>query len=404
MPPSEVEKIFQAFAEKRKAELPRFTPDGIPITMENKFDDAIYNYLYAYWKEQSGEYDPKKDVIPESEMNKMHPKTKNEFQFEKWLLQQYGMTKKEERGYTLEGNLESLWEIFSAADMVLFAQGLPSIGKELAQLGKKAVDDVAEEAIEKTVKKEAAEEMAESTAKKDMAYTTEDLSKETVKKEDVLKSSSVIKGETGTLQDMGDTFDDWLKRMSTEDRDRYLKNLDEIADRQGLSMNDYYKSIEDNFYYKRIINNYYDVLEPSLPTGSKPVGIYDQRNLPSVLRQNESADFLADKGYNVKMLDEVPGGNGYGIKPDSNPDFYIENTVFDCYTPDTNKSKNVIKELYNKTKKQSTHIVLNLDDYAGDAIKLLEEISRKATPNSDLKRLEELWVIKDNTLTKYIFH
>ena len=195
MPPSEVEKIFQAFAEKRKAELPRFTPDGIPITLENKFDDAIYNYLYEYWKTNSGEYDPKKDVIPESEMNKMHPKTKNEKKFEQWLLQQYGMTNKEQREYTLKGNLESLWEIFSAADMVLFARGLPSIGKELAQLGKKAVDDVAEEAIEKTVKKEAAEEMAESTAKKEVADTAEDLSQKTVDKDD----SSVIKGgsETG---------------------------------------------------------------------------------------------------------------------------------------------------------------------------------------------------------------
>ena len=202
MPPSEVEKLFRAFAEKRKAELPRFTPDGIPITMENKFDDAIYNYLYEYWKTNSGEYDPKKDVIPESEMNKMHPKTKNEFQFEKWLLQQYGMTNKEQREYTVKGNLESLWEIFSAADMVLFARGLPSIGKELAQLGKKAVDDVAEEAIEKTVKKEAAEEMAESTAKKDMADTTEDLSKETVKKENALEDSSRVKGGSGAKFDI----------------------------------------------------------------------------------------------------------------------------------------------------------------------------------------------------------
>ena len=199
---SEVEKLFRAFAEERKRELPRFTPDGIHITLENKFDDAIYNYLYAYWKEQSGEYDPKKDVIPESEMNKMHPKTKNEFQFEKWLLQQYGMTNKEQREYTVKGNLESLWEIFSAADMVLFARGLPSIGKELAQLGKKAVDDVAEEAIEKTVKKEAAEEMAESTAKKDMADTTEDLSKETVKKENALEDSSRVKGGSGAKFDI----------------------------------------------------------------------------------------------------------------------------------------------------------------------------------------------------------
>ena len=195
MPPSEVEKLFRAFAEERKRALPQFTPDGIPITMENKFDDAIYNYLYAYWKEQSGEYDPKDDEII---MTKESSFTKNEKKFEQWLLQQYGMTNKEQREYTLEGNLESLWEIFSAADMVLFARGLPSIGKELAQLGKKAVDDVAEEAIEKTVKKEAAEEMAESTAKKEVADTTEDLSQKTVKKEEALKDSSRIKEESET--------------------------------------------------------------------------------------------------------------------------------------------------------------------------------------------------------------
>ena len=200
MPPSEVEKLFRAFAEKRKAELPRFTPDGIPITLENKFDDAIYNYLYEYWKTNSGEYDPKKDVIPESEMNKMHPKTKNEFQFEKWLLQQYDITKKEERGYTLEGNLDSLWEIFSAADMVLLVKALPNIGKNLAKLGKNVGDDVAEEAIEKTVKKEAAEEMAESTAKKEVTDTTEDLSQKHINKDDALEGSKTIERESSTAE------------------------------------------------------------------------------------------------------------------------------------------------------------------------------------------------------------
>ena len=77
--------------------------------------------------------------------------------------------------------------------MVLFARGLPSIGKELAQLGKKAVDDVAEEAIEKTVKKEAAEEMAESTAKKEVTDTAEDLSQKTIDKDNALEDSNVIK-------------------------------------------------------------------------------------------------------------------------------------------------------------------------------------------------------------------
>ena len=185
---SEVEKLFRAFAEERKRALPQFTPNGIPITMENKFDDAIYNYLYEYWKTNSGEYDPKDDEII---MTKENSFTKNEKKFEQWLLQQYGMTNKEQREHTLKGNLESLWEIFSAADMVLFARGLPSIGKELAQLGKKAVDDVAEEAIEKTVKTEVSEEVVESTAKKEMADTAEDLSQKDIDKDDTLKSSEI---------------------------------------------------------------------------------------------------------------------------------------------------------------------------------------------------------------------
>ena len=107
-----MEKIFRAFAEERKRALPQFTPDGIPITMENKFDDAIYNYLYEYWKTNSGEYDPKDDEII---MTKESSFTKNEKKFEQWLLQQYGMTKKEEREYTVKGNLLSLGEIALSA-------------------------------------------------------------------------------------------------------------------------------------------------------------------------------------------------------------------------------------------------------------------------------------------------
>ena len=76
---SGVEKIFRAFAEERKRALPQFTPDGIPITLENKFDDAIYNYLYKYWKTNSGEYDPKDDEII---MTKENSFTKNEKKFE----------------------------------------------------------------------------------------------------------------------------------------------------------------------------------------------------------------------------------------------------------------------------------------------------------------------------------
>ena len=237
-----MEKLFRAFPEKRKRELPQFTPDGIPITLENKFDDAIYNYLYEYWKTNSGEYDPKKDVIPESEMNKMHPKTKNEKKFEQWLLQQYGMTNKEQREYTLKGNLESLWEIFSAADMVLFARGLPSIGKELAQLGKKAVDDVAEEVVEKTVKTEVAEEVAENTTKKEMADTTEDLSQKTVDKDD----SSVIKGGD-KLKISNESKEKWSKGSFDSVEDSLQYHFKEHGEEVGATNIDQYVRKAEGF-------------------------------------------------------------------------------------------------------------------------------------------------------------
>ena len=295
MPPSEVEKIFRAFAEERKRALPQFTPDGIPITLENKFDDAIYNYLYEYWKTNSGKYDPKKDVIPESEMNKMHPRTKNEFQFEKWLFEQYGMTKKEERGYTVKGNLESLWEIFSAADMVLFARGLPSIGKNLAKLGKNVlengiqfdtslgivagggeiwnlkntVDDVAEEAIEKTVKREVAEEavektvktevseeVAENTAKKEVADTAEDLSQKTADKDKTLEENSIVK--------------EISKSKSIED---ILKDAKETTNNAGIARNfdksgGFQKTLED-FHALKPLN----VKDIQTQYGSGKVGV-----------------------------------------------------------------------------------------------------------------------------------
>ena len=290
MPPSEVEKLFRAFAEKRKAELPRFTLDGIPITLENKFDDAIYNYLYAYWKEQSGEYAPKKDVIPESEMNKMHPKTKNEKKFEQWLLQQYGMTKKEQRGYTLEGNLDSLWEIFSAADMVLFARGLPSIGKELAQLGKKAVDDVAEEAIEKTVKKEAVENTAKNMNK-------------------------------------------WTAPS---------QNPDILAKPGGTKTK----------------INYNDP---------------DLDNIRSLIRENEAAEILAKNGYKVEQNPKLPGSK--------NPDYMIENKVFDYYSPkDGTSVRNIASNIAKKIDSgQTDRIILNLDDWHGSGGNINELINQLNT-------------------------
>ncbi|MED0706054.1 PAAR-like protein [Aneurinibacillus aneurinilyticus] len=142
--------------------------------------------------------------------------------------------------------------------------------------------------------------------------------------------------------------------------------------------------------------------EPSLPKGSKPKGNYGEGDSHGIKKQNETADFLADKGYDIEMLDEIHGGNGYGILKGSNPDFLIEGNVFDCYAPKPDgKVQSIIKELAGKTKKQSGRIVLNLDDFPDNkVVEVTETIFRKVNPNGDLKRLEELLIVKDGTITR----
>ena len=140
-------------------------------------------------------------------------------------------------------------------------------------------------------------------------------------------------------------------------------------------------------------------VKPSLPKGAKPLGNYADSSKRTYQRQNEAADLLANNGYKVEMLDEIPGGNGYGLKETANPDFLIENKVFDCYSPGAEtKTQTIINEIRSKTKDQAPNIVLNLEDYEGSVDELIELIKRKATPEGDLKRLEELRIIKDGEI------
>ncbi len=144
-------------------------------------------------------------------------------------------------------------------------------------------------------------------------------------------------------------------------------------------------------------------ISPSMQKGSKPSGNYAKEINEQFKKQNETADLFASEGYDIKMLDEVAGGNGYGIFEGSNPDFLIEGKVFDCYTPGRTTAVNtIIHEMSNKTKKQAPNIVLNLDLYEGNTGELLEIITRKANSNGDLKRLEELWLVMNGNLM-YVF-
>ncbi|MFD0588492.1 hypothetical protein ACFQZE_10800 [Paenibacillus sp. GCM10027627] len=142
--------------------------------------------------------------------------------------------------------------------------------------------------------------------------------------------------------------------------------------------------------------------EPSLPNGGKPKGNYTKGDSHGIKKESQTADLLADQGYDIKMLDEVNGGNGYGLKESSNPDFLIEGNVFDCYAPTIEtKVDNILRNITTKTKTQAERIVLNLDQFPPEkVIEIIQGILRKANPNGDLKNLKELLIVKDGKITR----
>lgn len=102
------------------------------------------------------------------------------------------------------------------------------------------------------------------------------------------------------------------------------------------------------------------------------------------------------------MLDEIDGGNGFGVLPNKNPDFLIENKVFDCYAPKSNANvRNIINEIKSKTKEQAQRIVLNLDEFSDEKVdEIIQTVLRKATPNGDLKNLKELIIVRDGKIMR----
>lgn len=114
--------------------------------------------------------------------------------------------------------------------------------------------------------------------------------------------------------------------------------------------------------------------KPSGKPGGIPRGEYDKRKGQGYVGQNHAADVLADEGYDVEMLEEVQvyvdgvkKGNGYGIDPESNPDYLIENRAFDAYTPGKDTELGSIRDqIKKKTKRQTDNIVIVMDYYKGD--------------------------------------
>jgi hypothetical protein len=102
-------------------------------------------------------------------------------------------------------------------------------------------------------------------------------------------------------------------------------------------------------------------------------------------RENESADTLAKKGYDVEQNPKVEGTK--------EPDYAIEGKIFDCYAPmpQTNP-RNVWDVVFKKIdKKQTDRIVMNLSDWEGKTDDLIKQFKEWEIPE-----LKEIIVIEKN--------
>ena len=128
------------------------------------------------------------------------------------------------------------------------------------------------------------------------------------------------------------------------------------------------------------------------PRGSK-TKISDnmnEENIRSLTRENEAAEILAKKGYDIEQNPMISGTT-------RNPDYIIEGKIFDCYSPTANKSvRGVWSTIYEKviTKGQTNRVVLNLGDWTGNVSDLIIQLK-----NYRIEGLEEVIVVIGDDVT-----
>jgi hypothetical protein len=126
------------------------------------------------------------------------------------------------------------------------------------------------------------------------------------------------------------------------------------------------------------------------PTGGKPKGSKSPETgsqKHSHLRENQAADILAEKGYNVE---QNPGTLPNG----KNPDYKIEGEYFDCLSPESKNIDQIRKGMSRKVKSgQADRIVLNLDDSPFGPNDITDVLSRKPIEN-----LQEVIGIKEGRI------
>ncbi|THF73969.1 hypothetical protein E6C55_27090 [Cohnella fermenti] len=103
----------------------------------------------------------------------------------------------------------------------------------------------------------------------------------------------------------------------------------------------------------------------------------DEETKRSLELENDAAEQLARKGYDIEQNPRVIESDGVDLKKD--PDYRIEGTIFDCYSPSANKSvRGIWSEVQEKVvvKNQTKNVVINLKQWSGDVSTLVEQFKQ----------------------------
>lgn len=107
--------------------------------------------------------------------------------------------------------------------------------------------------------------------------------------------------------------------------------------------------------------------------------------------ENEAARILATQGFDIEQTPDVPGSK--------NPDYRIEERIFDCIAPTTTRTENIYSRIENKLKKgQTQRVLLYLKDNPTNIEALRERLIKKPIPG-----LKEVMVLTHDGVTVHLF-
>ena len=127
-------------------------------------------------------------------------------------------------------------------------------------------------------------------------------------------------------------------------------------------------------------------------TGNKTriIDSMDESTKRSLLRENESAEVLAENGYHVVQNPTIQTTT-------KKPDYLVNGHVFDNYAPSTSRVRNIASEMEGKVLSgQTERIVLNLNDTDVNLVALTKQLT-----DYPISGLEEILIVRNNTIIKF---